>query len=399
MIYPTKKFEDLVDFQNGLWTAKKKPSRIAKVVRNTNFRNGGRFDFSDVAEIEVEERQLASRLLEPGDLLLERSGGGPTQPVGRVMFFDGEGEFSFSNFTTRIRTKSADKLDPIYLWRYLNYLYDSGFTERLQKQTTGIRNLIFSEYKEIQIPLPPVEDQSKIAERIEKQFKKIDEAARLRAANEKCTAALLPAALQEIFSASAWKEKELGEVVNIQNGFAFKSGEYVDSGLFVMRIGNVQNGYISLDDPKYIDSSRKEEFEKFLLNEGDILMSLTGNVGRVGVAGREHLPALLNQRVARITVLNEKMLHAQYAFYFLRSDLFARQCAASGQGMAQLNVSTKKIAEIKIPLPPLAEQKAIVKKLDSLTEKVRKLQELQRQQSADLKELKLSIMQKAFALE
>jgi len=117
---------------------------------------------------------------------LERSGGGPTQPVGRVAYFNQGGKYSFSNFTTQIRVKNPKELDSEYLWRCLNYFYISGRTETLQKQTTGIRNLLFSEYKNLEIPLPPIREQKRIVKKIEGLFAKIDEAKKLNAevANE-----------------------------------------------------------------------------------------------------------------------------------------------------------------------------------------------------------------------
>jgi len=145
MNWPTKKLGEVCNFQNGLWKGKIPPFKKVKVLRNTNFCNSGYLDLSNVTEIEVEKKQLADRLLQKGDLILERSGGGPTQPVGRVVYFDADGEFSFGNFTTRIRVKNPEELYDRYLWRYLNVLYISGITEMMQKQTTGIRNLNFSE--------------------------------------------------------------------------------------------------------------------------------------------------------------------------------------------------------------------------------------------------------------
>jgi len=171
--WPTKKLGEICSFQNGLWKGKKPPFRVVKVLRNTNFLNSGYLDLTNVAEIKVEERQLTSRLLQKGDLILERSGGGPTQPVGRVVYFDTDGEYSFSNFTTRIRVNEQKQINPVYLWRYLNYLYISGQTEKLQKQTTGIRNLIFSEYKSLQIPLPPLSEQKQIVAYLDSLSSKI----------------------------------------------------------------------------------------------------------------------------------------------------------------------------------------------------------------------------------
>src|SRR6202035_2057583 len=106
---------DSTKFQtlNGLWTGKKPPYTIAGVIRNTNFTASGDVDYSDVAYLDVEESQLAKRQLLPGDIVIERSGGGPKQAVGRVVFFERpDGEFSFSNFTSAIRVVDTEALEP-----------------------------------------------------------------------------------------------------------------------------------------------------------------------------------------------------------------------------------------------------------------------------------------------
>ena len=98
-----------------------------------------------------------------------------------------------------------------------------------------------------------------------------------------------------------WQTKKLDELLEVQNGYAFSSKDYSDSGHFVIRIGNVQNGYISLAAPRFIKLPADGSLQRFVLSAGDILVSLTGNVGRVGVIGDEHVPAVLNQRVASVT--------------------------------------------------------------------------------------------------
>lgn len=197
--WPTKKLSEVCDFQNGLWTGKKPPFKKVAVLRNTNIRSGGLLNFDNVAEIEVEEKQLLDRLLQKGDLILERSGGGPTQPVGRVVYFNNDEKFSFSNFTTRIRINDQRELDSQYLWRYLNYLYISGFTETLQKQTTGIRNLNFSEYKEIQVPIPPLPEQKKIVAHLDSLFEKVKELKKLQLETASDLSALSKSILHQAF--------------------------------------------------------------------------------------------------------------------------------------------------------------------------------------------------------
>ena len=172
---------------------------------------------------------------------------------------------------------------------------------------------------------------------------------------------------------SSFKKVQLGEVVSIQNGYAFKSGEYTSAGHFLMRIKNVQDGEITLEDPKYVNSETVQG--QFELDVGDILMSLTGNIGRVGLVRSDHLPAALNQRVACIKPKDVSNLDNNYLFHFLKSDNFRRLVSEGGRGIAQQNVSTKSIAETDFSLPPLPEQKRIAAILDKADAIRRKRQE------------------------
>lgn len=170
----------------------------------------------------------------------------------------------------------------------------------------------------------------------------------------------------------SWRTVALGDVIELQNGYAFKSSEYSDEGYFLMRITNVQQGYIQNNNPKYVKIPEKSKLQQFILNEGDILMSLTGDVGRVGVLKEENLPAALNQRVARVIIKSSSNLDKQYLFNFLNSDATRGKVESLGHGAAQLNVSTKDILSIEIPLPPLATQKKIVAKLDAIFSEIDK---------------------------
>jgi len=156
---------EYIEFKNGLWKGKKGPYIKVKVLRNTNFNNDGTISFKDVAELNVEEKSFKDREIIKGDIILERSGGGPTQPVGRVVFFEKSDKFrySFSNFTSRIRVTNELKIFPKFLFYFLFYFYYQGKTNDIQNRTTGIRNLDFSKYKQIPIPLPPLPTQQKIA--------------------------------------------------------------------------------------------------------------------------------------------------------------------------------------------------------------------------------------------
>ncbi|MEI8133593.1 MAG: restriction endonuclease subunit S [bacterium] len=194
---------------------------------------------------------------------------------------------------------------------------------------------------------------------------------------------------------NSWQTKKLGEVCDFQNGFAFKSTEYEASGFFVMRIGNVQDGYITLADPKYIKKSYKP-FDRFILNSGDILISLTGNVGRVGILQDAHLPAVLNQRVARITLKSDTVMQKAFLFYFLKSSYFIEELISAGHGAAQQNISTKDIIDLEIPTPPLPEQQRIVKILDEVFAAAAKAKENAEKNLANAGELFQSYLHSVF---
>ena len=112
----------------------------------------------------------------------------------------------------------------------------------------------------------------------------------------------------------------IGDACEILNGYAFKSDQYVMDGIRVIRIANVQKGYIEDNTPAFYPTD-STGLERYMLEEGDLLMSLTGNVGRVAILERQFLPAALNQRVACLRLKTDKILKG-YLFHILNSDFF-----------------------------------------------------------------------------
>jgi type I restriction enzyme M protein len=163
---------------------------------------------------------------------------------------------------------------------------------------------------------------------------------------------------------SSWPLVPLGDLVDILNGFAFKSELYTDKGTRIIRITNVQKGYIKDDEPKYYPESLNSEISKYFLKENDLLVSLTGNVGRVALLPRSFLPAALNQRVACLRVNTESRVLEKYLFHLLNLDNFEEESIKTSSGVAQKNLSTEWLKTFEIPLPPLEVQEQIVAELD-----------------------------------
>ena len=188
-----------------------------------------------------------------------------------------------------------------------------------------------------------------------------------------------------------WDYKKLGELVQVLNGYAFKSSLYENQGIRVLRITNVQKGNIVDDDPKYYPLSLTDEIRNYLLKESDLLMSLTGNVGRVGLLTKEMLPAALNQRVACLRILSNG-LNLGFLFHYLNSDKFEQDAVLSAKGIAQKNMSTEWLKDYKLPLPPISVQQTIVSELDKINELIR----LKKEQLKDYDNLAQSIFYEMF---
>ncbi len=156
-----KPLAELLDLSiGGVWGAEAgEDERDVDVLRVTELRTRGRLDPSTSARRSVTVKVLASRQLEPGDLLLEKSGGGPKQPVGRVgMVGELRGPSVCSNFMQLMRPRRS-VVEPGFLHLYLNALHESGGTAHMQRASTNIRNIKASEYVQVPVPVPALEEQ------------------------------------------------------------------------------------------------------------------------------------------------------------------------------------------------------------------------------------------------
>ena len=116
---------DLFSFENGLWIGQRPPFIECPVIRNTDFAADGTLDLSNVAILPIEQRLFAQKRLQEGDILIERSGGGPQQPVGRVALFERQTEHHcFGNFISRLRVRDQRSSYPdMYIFIFFTSTY------------------------------------------------------------------------------------------------------------------------------------------------------------------------------------------------------------------------------------------------------------------------------------
>lgn len=193
-----------------------------------------------------------------------------------------------------------------------------------------------------------------------------------------------------------WQIKKLGDVCNLLNGYAFKSSQYVSEGIRVIRITNVQNGFIVDDDPKFFSMNNKNLIQDYILDDGDLLLSLTGNCGRVGIITKEFLPAALNQRVACIRI-SDKSISKSFLFYLLNNKAFEKKCMDEATGAAQKNMSTEWLKKQEFTFPPLEEQKRIVTVLDKKFAQIETLKTAAEKNLQNTKQLFQAELEKAFS--
>lgn len=189
-----------------------------------------------------------------------------------------------------------------------------------------------------------------------------------------------------------WQTKKLGEVCKLKNGFAFKSDNYLDNGIPVIRISDIKDGLIVPRNTVYV--SEDSVYDNYIINENEIIVAMSGaTTGKFGIYKSKE-KAYQNQRVGKFDIIDKKQLDNNFLLHQLHS--LKRQIEKDAYGGAQPNISSKKIEEMEIVLPPLETQQAIVSKIEELFSELDKgIAELKTAQQ-QLKTYRQSVLKSAF---
>ena len=182
---------------------------------------------------------------------------------------------------------------------------------------------------------------------------------------------------------SEWKKAKLGDYIDVLSGFAYKSKDFSDSGIPVIKIKNVCPPYISLEDLSYVPHSIAFQNPRYILKKGDVLIAMTGShinqiasvVGRVGRVRYDDI-TVLNQRVGKIVNKNDAKSSLDYIYYYLSQYEVKVELAQKAGGAAnQANISPSDIKELSFPCPSIETQRrisSILSRYDSLIENYQK---------------------------
>jgi len=289
--------------------------------------------------------------------------------------------------------KNPDALDKQFLRRALSTVdFDDLTGHAVKGKTLNLRSM-----SAITIPLPPLEEQKRIAGILNEQMAAVEEAK--KAAQDRLEAArALPAAyLREVFPSSedelpaGWKWVNAGEVFDIQGGAQPPKAEFEQTP---------RDGYIRLLQIRDFESDKNAVYVKAAsklttCSTDDVLIGRYGaSVGKI-LTGKS---GALNVAIVK-TVLNEQLIHKKFLYHILISQMFQQQLLAGSSRAAQDGFNKSGISKIPIPLPPLEDQQRISSELDDKIAGV-KLAEASIQQELDtIEAMPAALLRKAFAGE
>ncbi len=151
-----------------------------------------------------------------------------------------------------------------------------------------------------------------------------------------------------------WRVGKLGELIKIQNGYAFKSKDFLNKGdIGIIKIKNISNKIIDILNTDFISNDICKEVEdKYLVNNGDILIAMTGaEIGKIGIVPQNNKQLYLNQRVGKIVeIMNGGK---EYSYFHLNQKKYQELIFLKSSGSAQPNISASEIENIEIIFPTL----------------------------------------------
>lgn len=345
------KLSEIAELSNGINFDKSAYAPGVKLIGVADFKDRIYPDYDSLQEVDSKVVRRGD-YLEKGDIVFVRSNGNK-ELVGRCMMIDRDFPVTYSGFCIKLRLIDKNLFEPVYF----NYLFR---TRQFRKAMTGtavganIQNLSQARLGNCEVNIPDIETQILIAtilsrydsllENYQKQIKLLEEAAQ-RLYKEWFVDLRFPGhenikivdGVPEV-----WEKKKINTFVNLQSGYAFKSSTFEEDGIYkIVTIKNVKDGVFDGENTSHIGQIPDKMPKHCRLKTGDILMSLTGNVGRICmVVGDDYL---LNQRVAKL-----ETRYPAFTYCLFRNNDMYITVNNLANGAAQQNVSPIRIGELKV---------------------------------------------------
>ena len=364
----------ILDKISGEWGTEDVDGKGVKVLRTTNFSNDGRLSYANVATRVIPNQLVGKKRLLRVDVIIEKSGGSPTQPVGRVVFFDNDEDiFLCNNFTNILRP--SNKIFPRYFFYDLFYKHLSKRTLKYQNKTTGIINLQLNRYLDEDIKVPSLNEQRKIV-------KFLDTADSLRQ-KRKEQLTLLDNYLKSVFldmfgdpltnnkGITQRKIGDLGEVVT-GNTPSRQKKEYYGDFIEWIKSDNINR-------PEFILTKAEEFLSEAgvkvgrIVSEGAILVTcIAGSPECIGNCAISDRKVAFNQQINAFVPGDEIKTEFFFAQLYICKKLVQEASTESMKGM----VSKGRFSEIKILIPSIDQQIEFVKMFKPITQMRQKMHAL-----------------------
>lgn len=331
-----------------------------EIIRSTNFSDDIRFKTgSEIVTRNVESSKLDSKRLQYGDIIVEKSGGSPTQPVGRILYYDFNDQITrmCNNFTSILRP--TDNNDSKYLAYLLLSLYQRRAVLKFQNKTTGIINLKLKDYLEsTRVSIPPLETQKKIVEALDKAQALIDaRKEQIRLMDELVKSRFVEMFGDPVQNPMRWETKMLSELGNCKNGMNFSADEQ-GVELKYLGVGDFKNNS-KIEDVKELGtiSLNQAPSDEYLLQNGDIVfVRSNGNkalVGRSLAVYPNGTPTTFSGFCIRFRK-NNKLIEIPYLLQALKSN--SMRMLMCGRGANIQNLNQQILGNLIIPIPPTSLQ-------------------------------------------
>lgn len=350
--WPMEELGKYVELNRGVVYSKKDEvsNDGFKILRANNISLDGNLVLDDIKLISKDLKLKESQKLKAGDIFICVASGSKDH-IGKVAFIKNDTDYYFGGFMGAIRAKS-ELIDSLYVF-YL--LRDEKFNKYLNQVISGanINNLNSGILSRFKIPLPPIEVQKEIVERIEK-YQNIIDGAKQIISNYKPT----------IKVDSTWQIIELGNLF-LDTKLGLVKDKSMQADVFPYPYVKMENismdGNLELNSVVHVEAS-KEELEKYTLNDGDFIYNTRNApnlVGKSTVYHGENGKYLFNNNILRIRFRKEA--DPDYINYFLNTEAGKQKIKTLVSGTTSVAaIYQKNFATISVPLPPIDIQKEIV---------------------------------------
>lgn len=363
--WQTKTVGELADTQLGKMLNKGKQSgKYSKPYLRTDNVHWGRFDLSEIKEMDILPDEETKYLATKGDLLMCEGGAS-----GRTAIWNEDYDISFQNHVHRIRPKNPKEISPKYLRYFFEWFIKNGSASDLIKGVT-ISSLSQSGLRSIEVTYPPLSEQEKIIEILEDHLSRLDAVLDdVRSAKLK-TSQFKFAILNKVFSGEFFEFdmpisplEELAKVMNGDRGKNYPNKRArVISGIPFINAGHLDNDLLNIEDMDFISEERFKLLAAGKVELNDLLFCLRGSLGKVAINDK-FIEGAIASSLAILRV-NAKVL-PKYLYYYFLSPLAAIEIKKHDNGTAQPNLSAANLRKFEVPIPTIEQQKIVIDFLDS----------------------------------